>query len=144
MRTSKGGGAVLVLGLVAFVAGIGACSSTNSVSSRIDRIDSANGVKVAVTSCDATPSQPTADGIPQTVYTAKGTLESTSGDNRIGVKVRVSFLDGNKEFYDSDTGDTYSVGGIGNPKANFSFSVTLSDEVTELQCKGSANVAVRS
>jgi hypothetical protein len=131
-----------ILGLVAFVLGIGGfallrSAEHDSVSSRLDRVDTANGIKVTVTSCEAKQLAPTEDGIPQTVYAAKGSVENTSGDPRVGVKVHVSFRDGDKEFYGGDLNDVYSFGGIDDQKEAFSFSVTLSDEVTNLHCMGS-------
>ncbi len=124
-----------IVGVVVLVVAIGACGSDNSASSRLDRLDSVDGIKVTVTSCDARPLPPTADGIPQTEYSAKGTLESDPGEGRTFVKVHVRFLDGNKEFGATNTDESYT---LGFGKEYFSAQVTLSEKASNLQCKGTA------
>jgi hypothetical protein len=134
------GDAGWVLGLVALVLVIGGCADNNSASSRIDRVDTADGIEVTITRCEAEALPPTDDGwaIPQTAYTVEGTVENTSGEPRLGVEVHVTFLDGDDEFYGTDVDDLLPFGGIADQAQTFSESVTLSDEVTDLQCEGTA------
>ena len=139
LRTRAGGArGTATAGLVALVLVLAACGDDNSASSRLDRVDTTDGIKVTITGCDAKKLKETSDGISQTAYTAKGTIENTSGDPRTGVRVHVTFLDGDDEFYDTTVSDTFTFGGFDGDTKEFSESVTLSDEVNDLNCTGTA------
>ncbi len=128
----------LVLGLMAVVLSIGGCSSDGPVGTRLDRVSTANGIKVTITACEKKPLPDADGGIPQTAFTVKGTVENTTTDPRLGVKVHVTFLDGDKRFYDDVVPDAFTFGGFTDVPKIFSYSVTQSNQPKDLHCKGDA------
>jgi uncharacterized spore protein YtfJ len=145
------GSAVRRVGVLAAVAGLmvglASCGGDdNSASSQLDRSDTSDGIKVTVTSCEAEALEPLDDGFdtPQTLYTAKGTVENTTDEPRVGVKVRVTYLDGDDAFYATDDDETFSFGGFGEEVEGvkeFSQSATLSDEAEDLRCEATATTS---
>ncbi len=136
---------VAVLAAVAGLAvGLASCGGDDdSASSQLDRVDTSGGIKVTITSCEAKSLEPADDGFdtPQTLYTAEGTVENATDEPRVGVKVHVTYLDGDDAFYDTDADETFSFGGFGEEvegAKEFSKSVTLSDEVDDLRCEATA------
>ena len=74
----------------------------------------------------------------RTALTAEATFEKATEDPRLGVKIHVAFLGGDKPFYGGMLPDVCTFRGIDDYAKPFSFSMTLFGEVTDLHCKGNA------
>jgi hypothetical protein len=118
---------------VAFVLVMAACGGSDSAGDQADRADGVDGIEVKVTSCSATSA-----GGDRHLFTAKGTVENTSGELRTSVRVRVTFLDGDDPFYDDTLNDTFTFAGFAESVEEWSESVELGDQVEDLRCEATA------
>jgi hypothetical protein len=132
--------AVAVLGV-----GLASCGGDdNSASGQLDRVDTADGIKVTVTTCKAKSLPSEKEGgfdISQTLFSVAGKVENTTDETRVGVRVHVTYLDGDDPFYDETLNEKYSFGGFGEGvegAKEFSTSSTLSDEVEDFRCEATA------